>query len=1036
MKCQSCARELPASASFCYGCGAPASGRRVSAEERKVVTVLFCDLASSSELSGLLDAELLRTIMLHYFELMRKQVETHGGIVEKFIGDAVMAIFGLVSTREDDAYRALTAAVAMMDAMAGLNGDLGRDHGLRLDIRIGVHTGQVVTTADPGSRQGLVSGEVVNIAARLEQAAVPGQVLISAATRQAAGSALKVAPIGSLALKGINEQVEAVRLIAVPAQPPDAMRRFDVPFVGRDGDLGTLDQAWSRVVAQGDAHLLTLLGEAGIGKTRLVTEWLRRHSEEIGTVGTGRCQSIGAGGSLMALADCVAPLIAELKGQTGRTDSTIGAAVALLESGVLLDGAPSPSKNETCAALMYVLTAVASERPVLLVIDECQWAEPTLIEVLNRLMEDLDRLPVMLICLARPELFDVFPAWGSGRANATTVTIAGLSADESALLAASFADVAPHERGTTDRIVAQANGNPLYLEQLDAAAHEQGASDHLPPDLYALLAARIDRLDDAERTALRYAAVIGRAFVPDDVRLLTAETEAPDDYAATLRALARRRFIAPLRTPFGAPPLYCFANIVTLRVAYEGLAKRTRSELHERYAESLVRRQCSEVLIGEHLELAYRYHAEVSMLDDRTTVLRRRAAEHLARAGTLALRRVDLPRAQALLSRAVELTDQGDPCRPEWVQQLGAACLTLGRLDEAEQALRQAIAEAREYGLPTVAAHARLLLADIRPEGGGQEKAARRALPIFTAIGDDLGLARSQLILARSCQRRGRHAKALDILDRAKAHSLSAQADQELANTLGAIGMSLWYGPDPAPTAIERCEALLAAHGTERFAVQATLGFPLTILYAAQGRFAQADERLAATHRAMTSLSYADSHVFRPLLTALVAVARDQEPAAEAALHEALDAARVLQTTGLVRTISLELARLRLMQSRSREAAELVADLEIGEDRPADLASYLGIRAWISASGADPDAVFQLADAAQAAARRTDSPTVQAVAFLDRAQATVLLGKHRSARAATEAALRRFVAKGDLSGVARTERLLVRHGLPGEKSEL
>lgn len=1033
MKCRFCARELPANAGFCYGCGAPASGNSISVEARKIVTILFCDLASSSELSSLLDAELLRTILLHYYELMRKHIEAHGGMVEKFIGDAVMAVFGLVTTREDDAHRALTAAVAMMDAMAGLNGELGRDHGLRLDIRIGVHTGQVVTTADPGSRQALVSGEVVNIAARLEQAAVPGQVLISAATRRAAGSALKVAPIGRLALKGISNHVEAVRLIEVPAEPPDAMRRFDVPFVGRDKDLSALDLAWGRVVAQGDAHVLTLLGEAGIGKTRLAAEWLRRHSEEIGTVGTGRCQSIGAGGSLMALADCVAPLIAELKGQTGGTDATIGAALALLERGALLDGAPSPSKDETCAALAYVLAAVASERPVPLVIDDCQWAEPTLIEVLNRLMEDLDRLPVMLICLARPELIDAFPGWGSGRANATTVTIAGLSADESALLAASFADVAPHERGTTDRIVAQANGNPLYLEQLGAAAHEQGAGDDLPPDLYALLAARIDRLDAAERTALQYAAVVGRAFVSDDLQLLAGQATAPGDYAATLRTLARRRFIAPLRTPFGAPPLYCFANIVMLRVAYEGLAKRTRGELHERYAESLVRRQRSDVVIGEHLELAYRYHAEVSILDDRMTALRRRAAEHLARAGTSALRRVDLPRAQTLLSRAVELTDQGDPCRPELFQQLGAACLTLGRRDEAEQALRQAIAEAQQHGLPAVAAHARLLLAGMRPEGAGQEKAARRALPTFAAIGDDLGLARSQLILARSCQRRGRHTKALDMLDRALVHSLSAQADQELANTLGAIGMSLWYGPDPAPTAIERCEALLAAHGTERSAVQATLGFPLTLLYAVQGRFAQADECLATTHRAMASLSYADSHVFRPLLTALVAVAGDQEPRAEAALNEALDAARALQATGLIHTISLELARLRLMQSRWQESAELVADLEIGEDHPADLASYLGIRAWISAFGADSGAVFQLADAARAAALRTDSPTVQAVAFLDRAHATVLLGKHLSARAATGAALRRFVAKGDLSGVARTERLLARARHAGGK---
>jgi len=1027
MKCRSCAHELPAEARFCHRCGSPAAAGRAATEERKVVTILFCDLAGSSELSGLLDAELLRTIMLHYYALMREQVERHGGTVEKFIGDAVMAVFGLV-TREDDARRALTAALAMMEAMAGFNTDLEHDHGLRLGIRIGIHTGEVVTTGDLASREALVSGEVVNIAARLQQAGAPGQILISAATRRAAGAGLRVADAGRLALKGISEPVEAVRLIAAPVPAPEVMRRFDTPFVGRDHDLSALDLAWGRVTAHGDAQLLTLLGEAGMGKTRLVTEWLRRHGSEIGVTGTGRCLPVEAGGSLMALAECVAPLVAGLASDPGRTGSAAGAAVRVLQGGLLLDGAPSPSTEETCAALESVRAAVAADRPVLLVIDDCHWAGPTLMQMLNRLMEDVDRLPVMLICCGRPELLDAFPGWGSGRANSTTVTISGLSADESVRLAASLVDVASHDHGVTERLIAQADGNPLYLEQLGAAVHERGASgDHLPPGLHALVAARIDSLDEAERMTLRYAAIVGTEFTADDVCCLAADRAEPAGYAAMLRGLARRRFIAPQRRPHGGITPYEFANVVTMRVAYEGLTKRARSELHERYAECLVLRQCSDVLVGEHFERAYRYHAEIGMLDERRVALRRRAAAHLARAGTFALRRLDLPRAQALLSRAAAVTDHGDPCLPEYLQQLGAACLTIGQLSEAEQALLRAIEEAGDHRLPAVAAHARLLLLGIRADTAAQEEAARTAVPIFTAAGDDLGLARSHFILARSCQRGGRHGRALAILDRALAHSVSAKADQELANTLGAMGMSLWHGPEPAPAAVARCERLLAQYGAERGAVRATLGFPLSVLCAIQGRSAQAREHLAAAHRAMASIAYADAPVFRPLLTGLVAAAQDEEQVADAALREALDEARARQAASLVRTVALELARLRLAQLRWREAAELVDGLPMDDD-PANLASYLGIRARISALRGDAGATAPLADAAQAAARRTDSPIVQATAFLDRAHVAAALKRPGPAAAAAAAAGRRFAAKGDLSGVARAERLLAGRG--------
>jgi class 3 adenylate cyclase/tetratricopeptide (TPR) repeat protein len=1026
MRCLACTTDLPAAARFCPHCGTAAASLKV--EERKVVTILFCDLADSSELSGLLDAEVLRAILLRYYAVMREQAESHGGTVEKFIGDAVVAVFGLVA-REDDARLALAAALAMTGAMAGLNGDLERDHGFRLDVRVGVHTGEVVTTASPEDRQALVAGEVVNIAARLQAAAAPGQVLISDGTRRAAGSGLEVSSVGPLSLKGISAEVPAFRLLAVRDPAPEEVRRFDLPFVGRYRDLEALDLAWGRVAAQGDAHLLTLLGEAGIGKTRLAAEWLKRRSADVGIVGTGRCRSMKTGGSLIALADCLAPIIAALHTQRCASETDIDAAISLLQGGLLFDGSPSPSLAETSAALTHVIATISAGKPVLFVIDDCHRAEPTLMEVVDRLLDDLVRLPVMILCLARPDFANAFPSWGSGRANATTIMLGGLSTEESTLFAANLAEVAPHEQGRLEQLVLQADGNPLYLEQLGAAADEHFAGG-LPPSLQALIAARIDGLDEAERRALRWGAVIGGPFGTDDLRCLGSDDDMPDDFDAVLRNLVRRRFIVPLRRPFGMPASYEFANAVTMRVAYECLTKRARSELHERYADCLAQRQCSDGVVAQHFVRAHRLQHEVGGPDERADRLRARAAAHLARAGALAMLRVDLPRANGLLQHALELSDPNDQWRAECLQHLGAVCLTLGCSAEAENALRQSLAEANRHGLPVIAAHATMFLARVQRDVSALEDAAKAALPIFAAAGDDLGLARSSLIVARSYQRRGRYRRAVDMLGPAIRHALAAQASQELANALGACGMSLWYGPDAAPVAIDRCERLLDTHGAERSAVQATLGFPLTVLYAIYGRSVQALDCLTETHRAMSSVSFAESLIFRPLLTALVASAQSRSADAEVALLEAVNAARTApRGSSLIPTVSLELARLMLMQARWQEALLLVDELDVGSDQ-AEVAGYLGLRAWISASASEPWAAARFADRARAAAKRTDSPVVQALAFLDIAHATAVLGKRGAAKAAATAARSRFVAKCDLAGAARSQHLLDRLSEP------
>ncbi|MYV97595.1 AAA family ATPase [Streptomyces sp. SID3343] len=990
-----------------------------------MVTVLFCDLVGSTELSGALDVELLRSILLRYYELMERRIAAHGGIVEKFIGDAVMAVFGLTATREDDTRRALDAAVDMLAALGDLNTELERDHRVRLGARIGVHTGEVVTTADPARRQALVSGEVVNIAARLEQAAGPGEILLSAQTCRAAGPALTTADVGPLRLKGVAGRLEAARLIALADPDPETMHRFDVPFVGRERYLSELDLAWRRVVEESDVHVLTLLGEAGIGKSRLVDEWLRRSAGSVDPVGSGRCRAAGTGGSLHALAECIAPLVTEVERQSGSQQ-----AVALLRTGLLLDGTPAPSEDDTCAAVAHVLTVLTGERPVLLVLDDLHWADQPFLGLLDRLVEDLRRLPIMVLCLARPELMDACPSWGTGRANSTTVSVTNLSDADSAVLAAHLVDLTLHDAAATEQIVAQADGNPLYLEQLAAMVQESGGVQELPPNLHALVAARIDRLAETDRTVLRNAAVVGREFDSADLDRLDDDPQTPAGRTAVLRTLTRRGLVKPMRRPFGASAAYCFVNGVTQRVAYEGLTKLRRGELHERYAEYLSHAARPDALIGTHLEMAYRYRSAVGRLDERNSVLRRRAVRHLAVAGAGALGRVDLPWALTLFQRAAELAEPGDPGRPELLQHLGEALLTSGQPGKAREVLRRAVAEADEHSAVGTAAHARLHLAACEHDDATLERTASDALAVFEATGDDLGLARSRLVIAGFCQRRGRHAQALRVLSHALTHSIAAAADRDLANTLGAMGISLWRGPDPAPAAVARCESLLAAHGADRLAVQVTLGFPLTVLHAIQGRAEQAAECLAGTQHAMAALAYGEGAVFRPLLDGVLAALTDRPAQAEDALREALDAARALRAGGLIHTTSLELARVHLAGQDWRQAAALVEDITVADGYPGVQANRYGVLARIRALNGEHAEALRLARGAVLLAHRTDSPADQATTCLDLAYARTALGLPHQARTAILAAQRRYAAKGHLVGVARTKRLL---GEPAER---
>jgi len=1039
MTCPSCRQELPSTARFCSSCGTPCAGPAAAPEpppedERKPVTVLFCDLVGSTALSGVLDPETLRTVTLRYFEAMSAQIVARGGTPEKFIGDAVMAVFGVPVVREDDARRALAAAFGMRRALDALNEELDASLGIRLTTRVGVNTGQVVAGSDATARQALVSGEVVNIAARLEQNAGPGEILIGPQTLLAAGPTVKAEATGPLRLKGKRGCVEAYRLLALGADDPELLRRFDAPFVGRTTELDALEAALAETVRGARSGLLGVTGEAGIGKTRLVREWLTRRTGAL-VYGAGRCRTYGDHGTLAPLADAVRPLLPSPDdAPAGPRDPAADDAMALLSGGLLRDGTPNASFEDMCAALTVVLKRAALARPVVLVLDDWHAAAPLLVRTVGRLTGGAGPDRVLVICAGRPEGAD-----GTGTAGRKQghLQLTGLPRAEAARLAAGLARLDGRPAPADDLLLARSEGNPLYLEQLlvgDQAA-ASGPEGELPPTLQALLGARIGALARTERAVVDLAAVIGREFaaaelVRLEVAVRTAEQPGPGasgtGYGSpdrrrvdeALAALTRRRLVEPAPSGAGGSSAYRFSSGLVHEVAYASLSKRAKAERHAWAAELPSVERTGDGAVGGHLERAYHYRAELGLLDDRARLLRDRAATALGRAGAQAAARSDLHWAHGLLERAVEL-------RPETagaVLGLGEVRVALGRVEEGAELLRKV----RDLAAaPVAAAHARLALAVLDPAAGpGPAATARAVLPVFEAAGDAVGRARAHLRLAQQLQRSGRHEEAERDHARALEHAVAAGAEPERAGALGAIGISLWRGPVPVDRAVERCRALLAAHGSGRPTVRVTLNCPLAVLYALQDRSGEAYGCLAEADRLAGKLGFAEAEVFLPVFRATVEALLGKEAEALDLLVLADAAARRTGAAGMRTAVALDAARLELDAGREGRAAAWLAGIgEASVLSRADAVDLEGLRGRLAARDR-PDEALHHAGRAVRASLLTDSPLVQASAELDRARTLAALDRPAAAEAAARSAGEHFAGKGHLPGARRVAAFL------------
>jgi class 3 adenylate cyclase/tetratricopeptide (TPR) repeat protein len=815
--CPACERENADDARFCSACGAalvPAEPAR--GEVRKTVTVFFSDVVGSTAVGERLDPESLRRVMGRYFDAMSAVLEHHGATVEKYSGDAIMAVFGIPLLHEDDALRAVRAAAEMRERLVELNEELERDYGVRIEARTGVNTGEVVA-GDASSAQRLVTGDAVNTAARLEQAAQAGEVLLGEQTWRLVRDAVEADEVAPVEAKGKADRVAAYRLRRVVEGAEPFARRFESPLVGRERELALLRQAYRRAVDERASHLFTLLGAAGIGKSRLVQEFLGEVGDEAKVL-VGHCLSYGEGITYWPLVEILEQLgsgeevarVVESEQDAPLIVNRVLGAVGLAED--------AGSPEEIPWAVRKLLEALARERPLVVVLDDLQWAEPTFLELVEHLADWSRGAPILLLCLARPELLDEYRAWGGGKLNATTILLEPLGADDADVLIDNLLAGTALQAETRSRIAEAAEGNPLFVEQMLAMLSDDGAGNGavtVPPTIQALLAARLDRLATGERDAIERASVVGKEFWRRAIAELSLE---PATVAPALQALVRKELVRPHRpSTFPREDAFRFRHLLIKDAAYAGLPKELRAELHERFARWLeTERSEYDEIVGYHLEQAYRYRAELGPLDDRARELGREAGGHLGAAGERALARSDVPAAANLLARAIDLLPAHDPGSAELRLGLADAQEQAGDLNRAATLLDDLIAAEPPPRTRWRARVHRTRIGLLRAETTADEAAAtaEEAIRELAKLDDHGGLAHAWQLAGDARNTLGDTAGIEAAMHQALVHAREAQDTRLETECMSWLGLAAFFGATPVAEARSILDELAASAST------------------------------------------------------------------------------------------------------------------------------------------------------------------------------------------------------------------------------
>jgi class 3 adenylate cyclase len=1044
--CASCGAENPEGFRFCGTCGAPLL--EAAPERRKVATLLFCDVSGSTALGERLEVEAVREVMLRYFDEMRIAIERHAGVVEKFIGDAVVAVFGVPTAHEDDALRAVRAAAEMLERLEALNDEFEGRFGSRIGLRIGVNTGEVVA-GDLTRGETFVSGDAVNVAARLEQTAGVGEVLLGELTYRLVRQAVTVEQIEPLALKGKAKPVPAYRLVAVAPDAPARVGPSSSALVGRGAELAALEHELEEAIGAGGCRLVTVLGQPGIGKTRLAREFVRS-AERDARVLVGRCLSYGEGITYWALGEIVrdaAGVGKEESAQSARakieallagTDDPKLAADLLVQAMGLESG--SGATGEIAWASRRLLEALARDRPVVVVVEDLHWAEQALLDLVGQLPE-LARGRILVLGLARPEVLERRPSWPG-----TILRLEPLRDEDATQLIETLIGGAGLELEARARVLEAAAGVPLFVEELLAilveeelvhrapdgqwVAHGSLAEFTIPPTIDALLAERLDRLESHQRTLLEDGAVEGQLFHLG--ALLALAAAAAERATELLAELAHRELVEAASPSFDDEVAYRFRHILIRDAAYRALPKKARAELHEEYARWLEAKAGDRVtewaeILGYHFEQAYRYRVELGLLDDAGRALGERAGRLLAAAGRRALGRSDMGAAEHLLARTAELLPPDDPERIERLLGLSVALRERGAFDRAAEVNDEAIERSVAGGLRGAEARGRLNAAFLRlytdPAGTDELVAtARAALPVFEELGDDAGLAQALWLIGVSDWNRCRGGEAEAVAERALGHAERAGDRHWRDQALSLLALSCVAGPTPAEEALERCRALLeqarGARGTEAMVTAYS-----ALLEAMGGRFDVARDHAAHSAAMLEDLGRHVTAAGVSYFSAGVELLAGKPARAEEIVRSGLERLDALGETVNSAVLAALLAESLCRQDRFDEAETLTETSE-RTAWPDDLHAQVGWRA------ARARAFAGRGDAAGG-----EKLAREAIALLDGADDLVLHGDALVALAATlsgperEDALREaarlYEAKGNLASAQRVRELSI-----------
>ena len=796
--CPACGEENPERAKFCLACGVSLVESREPLEERKVVSVLFVDLVGFTGRSDNADPEDVRAILRPYYARIKQEIERFGGTIEKFVGDAVMAVFGAPAAHEDDAERAVRAALRVLDAIDELNDERP---GLDLALRAAVNTGEAVVSlsARPERGEGIATGDVVNTAARLQTAAPTGGLVVGAATYLATRHAIDYAPADPVSVKGKAEPLAIWRAtgarsrLGVDLEPTD-----DKPFVGRDEDLALLTSTFTRAMRERSTQLVTVTGEPGVGKTRLIAELRRFVDDQPDFViwRQGRCLPYGEGITYWAFGEMVKAQAGILESDAAaEADAKLRRAIAELvadrserdwlhgQLGPLVGVAASQDGNrdESFTAWRRFLEGLASEQPAVLVFEDLHWAEAALVEFVEHLVDRSAGVSLLVVCSARPELYERHPSWGGGKRNSTTVSLAPLSPDATARLVAALLKQAVLPAETQSALLDRCGGNPLYAEEFVRMLTDRGvltgraritrdATVPLPETVQALIAARLDTLPPDPKALLHDAAVMGKVFWAGAVAAMAGIE--PAAARETLHDLVRKELVRPARlSSVKDETEFAFWHVLVRDVAYAQIPRAARARKHEAAARWI--EQMAGGRVSDHAELlAHHYERALELAlaageDGNVDRLRASARRFLYLAGERA-RRLDPPTAESYYGRALSLGPEGTD-------------------------------------------RARILLAhaDVTESLRTSEDERREALELFRSAGDELGTAEAMTELSRTIWLRGRSDEGRAMLNQAIAILERLPPGIQLVNAYERAAGQAAVSGEPDAT-IERAERGLA----------------------------------------------------------------------------------------------------------------------------------------------------------------------------------------------------------------------------------